>query len=166
MFGPCTDWGPVRSHGPVNYFPLRLKLWLTDVLTQRWQESSVKSELLIPAVLPSGRFLKTRGDFLHANACLDPWRAIDAWPLLYRALRLLITPARLSLLRCEWGRSGGGAYRSVNTGIFDCRIEWLCQGTSLYSNKGGHVESTKRPKWTDTQIWIYQRKAQPDLFSA
>lgn len=90
------------------------------ILTQRRQESSVKPELLIPTMLPSGQFLKTRGDFLHANACLDPCRVIDAWPLLYRALRLLITPARLSLLRCEWGRSRGGSHRSVNTRIFDC----------------------------------------------
>ena len=95
----------------------------SGILTQRRQESSVKPKLLIPTVRLSGQFLKTRGDFLHANACLDPCRGIDAWPLLSRALRLLITPARHSLLRCEWGRSRGGVHRSVNTGIFDCRSD-------------------------------------------
>lgn len=115
--------------GSVNYFPLRVKLYtVTDstlgILTPRRQESSVKPKLLIPAMHLSAEILKTRGDFPHANGALDSCRAIDAWPppyLLYRAPRLLITPARLSLLRCEWGRSGGGSHRSVNTGIFDCR---------------------------------------------
>lgn len=147
---PCTELGPLRLHGPVNYFPPRLQLWLTGILTQRRQESSDKSKMLIPTMLPSGQFLKTRGDFLHANACLDPCRAIDAWPLFYRALRLLITPARLSLLRWEWGRSRGGSHRSVSTGIFDCHIGWLCQDTALCGNEGGHFECTKRLKWAKT----------------
>lgn len=76
----ATELG--RSLFPLllNYFLLRLKSWLTAILTQRRQQSSVKSKLLIPALLPSGQILKTCGGILHANACLDPCRAIDAWP--------------------------------------------------------------------------------------
>ncbi len=117
------------------------------ILTQRRQERSVKPKLLIPTMLPSGQFLKTRGDFLHANACLDPCRAIDAWPLLYRALRLLITPARLSLLRCEWGRSEGGSHRSVNTRIFDCRSGGSAKTLSFMATEVA-ILNTKRLKRT------------------
>ena len=139
----CNDLEPLCLHGPVNYFALRPIV--TDstlgTLIPRRQESPVKPELLIPTMLPSGQFLKTRGDSPHANASLDPCRANDTWPLLYRTLRLLITPACLSLLRCEWGRSGGGSHRSVNTGIFDC-----CSGGSaktLHGSKGGHLNEQR-----------------------
>lgn len=96
-----------------------------------------------PSLASFRTVLKTRGDFLHANARLDACRAIDFWPLFCRALRLLATPARLSLSRRKRGRSGGwlssiGRHRNIWLSL-----GWPCQDAPLCCC----FECRKMSKW-------------------
>lgn len=114
------------------------------ILTRSRQEILVKPKLLIPTMVPPGLFPKTLGDFLHADAGLDPCRGIDV-------LNAKVTHNPLLVFHYwdvnEEGRGGGGWWWLSSIGQHGniwLSLVVLCQDTHLYGNEGGHFKCTNR----------------------